>query len=55
MIHSVTKFTPYEIFYCFDEELFMKVYNNIYNYFNNKNIINFLYKVGEKFYFQKIF
>ena len=47
-IHSVTKFTPYEIFYGSDEELFKKVYNNIFNYYNNKNNTNFLYKIGEK-------
>ena len=47
-IHSVTKFTPNEIFYSSDNELFHKVYNNILNYYNKNNKKEYLYKIGEK-------
>ena len=46
-IHSVTKFTPTEVFYSTNIELFNKVYQNIVNYYiNHKDTINFIR--GEK-------
>ena len=33
-VHNVTKYSPYEVFYSKDENLYKKVYDNIPNYYS---------------------
>lgn len=47
-IHTVTKFSPIEIFYSNNKNLFDDVYKNTINYYANNKISNINYKIGEK-------
>ena len=52
-VHVVTKYTPNEIFYTSNEELLKNVYNNTYDYYNNriKNENNsIIFNIGQKFF-----
>ena len=46
-IHRITKFSPNEIFYSNNQELFKCVYNNILNNYNNSCIKDSLFKKEE--------
>ncbi len=47
-IYTVTKFSPIEIFYSSNKNLFDDVYKNTINYYANNKISNINYKIREK-------
>ena len=46
--HNITKYTPNELFFSSNNEIFKSVYNNTIEYYNNKSKNYLSFKVGEK-------
>jgi len=47
-VHSVTKHTPFEIFYTHNNDLMLEVYHNTVNYFSKRNKDSITYDINER-------
>ena len=47
-VHKVTKYSPLEIFFSTDSELYKKVYNNTLDFYNKNTKNNLIYEINEK-------